>query len=408
MSGASRDGAALARGDPRRPRPRSRPRVPREVAAKHSPSYTRCVHAPAPVRLAVRLAVVRAPAAPAAFAVALALALAFAGCGEAKRPPLEGDGNHSGGGGGGGAGGGSDGGVDSGGATALATGQPNPRAVATDASWVYFTCASDGGGASTGSVRRVPKLGGAVQVLASGLDSPYALFVSGGEAFFSTPDPTAATGTIFAVAVSGGAPRTVVSGSGAASWLATDGTSAYFPTSFGGTGASIERAPLAGGTAQLAAQAAGALTPGGLVVSGGWLYFAASGAGGGIYRAQPTGGGAEALDQESASFSGIALAGGRLWVTDDVPTQGRIVSVPMTGGAARVDATGIDHPKHVATDGQWVYFTSYGPGGSVQAVSALDGTVRSLAEGLAYPWDLTVDDAVYVTVSDGVMRLPRL
>src|SRR5262249_26310719 len=154
-------------------------------------------------------------------------------------------------------------------------------------------------------------------------------------------------------AIAGGTPRTVVMGIGAPTWLANDGSFVYYPTTFSGTGVSIERAPLGGGTSQIVGQLAGALVPIGLVVSNGWAYFAATGAGGGIFRTPVTGGGIEALDQEAASFSGITLAGGRLWVTDDIAVKGRLVSIPITGGTVRVDVTDIEHPTHVANDGSW-------------------------------------------------------
>jgi hypothetical protein len=144
------------------------------------------------------------------------------------------------------------------------------------------------------------------------------------------------------------------------------------------------------------------------VVSQGWVYFAATGIGGGIYRAQLSGSPAEPLAQESASFSGITIAGGRLWVTDDIATKGRLVSIPTSGGTVRVEVTDIDHPAHVVTDGAFVYFTSFAAVGAVGAFSIADRTLTVLATNLDFPWDLTVDDAVYVTVADGVIRLPKL
>lgn len=321
-------------------------------------------------------------------------------------PPLGNSGTHMPIGGNGGAP--RDGSVEGGTATSLLSGQTNVRAIATDSSWVYFASASDGATAKSGAVRRVSKLGGAAQDLATGLDSPYAVFLSGNELFFSTPDPTGIAGAVQAVASAGGMPRTVVMGISAPTWLANDGSFVYYPTTFGGTGVSIERVPLGGGTSQIVAQLAGALVPIGIVVSQGWVYFAATGAGGGIYRAAITGGGVEALFQEGGNFSGMTLAGGRLWVTDDIAVTGRLVSIPITGGTLRVDVTDIEHPTHVTNDGSWVYFTAYGSQGAVAAVSIADPTViKVLATELAFPWDLAVDDAVYVTVADGVIRIPK-
>jgi hypothetical protein len=331
---------------------------------------------------------------------------ALAGCtSKSMPPPLGNGGTHPPIGGGGGTT--NDASAEGGVATVLLTGQTNVRAVATDSSWVYFATASDGATLKSGTVRRVSKLGGQPQDLATNLDSPYAAFLFGGELYYSTPDPTSVSGTIYAVAAAGGTPRIVVSGTGAASWLANDGQFVYFPTTFGATGASIERAALGGGTSQIVAQVTGALVPYGIIVSQGWVYFAATGVGGGIYRAAVTGGGAEPLDQESASFSGITLAAGRLWVTDDIATHGRLVSIPIAGGTPRVDVTDIDHPTHIVTDGTWIYFTSYGSAGAVAAFSTVDGTLKVLAVDLAFPWDLAVDDAVYVGVIDGVIRVPK-
>jgi hypothetical protein len=187
----------------------------------------------------------------------------------------------------------------------------------------------------------------------------------------------------------------------------TDGaTWVYYPTSANGAGVTIRRVALSGGTTQDVAQALGSFSPGGIVLANDDVYFTT---GEGIARVRTTGGGAEILDQEAgAAFGDLALAGDRVWAIDDEAKVGRVVSVPTSGGAPRVDVTQIDRPAHIASDGRWVYFTSNVADGSVGAVSIADGTVEVVATGLVFPWAIAVDDAVYVTTQDSVVKIPKL
>lgn len=80
-----------------------------------------------------------------------------------------------------------------------------PFALALDAQYVYFTCAA------TGTVNRVPKLGGATEVLATGRPHPHRIAVAGGVIAWGEygDPPYFLNGAVATLPVSGGAPTLV-------------------------------------------------------------------------------------------------------------------------------------------------------------------------------------------------------
>lgn len=343
-------------------------------------------------------------------AAAVLVILATTCANKEPQPPVLDRGGNTGGGGGGG--GGSEAGADAGALAVLASAQPNPRGVAVGAAYVYFACAGDGTAgaitAKTGRVRRVPKLGGAVEDLATGLDGPYALGLSAGEVVFTTPDPTSLlSGSILAVpSTPGGSTRTVTASIDAPAALALDATNAYVATAIGTSGVWVRRAPLAGGSATDVTQVMGTVLPTALTLAQGYAYFVAQGAVSALYRAPTSTGVAEVLAQANGVWSDLLVLNDRVWIAD-ASAAGSIMTVPIAGGAATTVVSSLDHPTHLATDGTWVYFTTYASAGSIGAVRVSDGTTVTIASGLSYPLSIAVDDAVYAGVSDGVVRVAR-
>jgi len=318
-------------------------------------------------------------------------------------PPRDSAGRRGGGGGGPGS---PDSGMETGTAgTALAAFQPNPRVLAVDGTYVYFTCGNSGG-PSTGRVRRVPKAGGNVDEIASALDAPYAIVLAQSDAIVSLHEPSAASGSLVKFATMPNATQTtIVSAIPTPAWLITDGVSVFYSTSANGAGVAVERTSLSSATTMDIAQTLGAFFPGGLAIAGAYVYFTTGSA---VYRALLAGGGAESLDQEpGALFSDLVVVGGRVWIADSTAKTGRIVSIATSGGQPRVDASNLDSPARVATDGTWLYYTS-APSGSIGAVSTIDASIRVVTTGLSSPFAIVVDDAIYVTTADSIIKIPKL
>jgi hypothetical protein len=291
--------------------------------------------------------------------------------------------------------------------TVLATAQPGPMGIAVSGAYVYFTCVGDGQ-AGNGSIRRVPKAGGTVEELVTGETAPFALAATPTGFVWTAPMPGVANGFVKKADADGANVTTLASGIAAPSGLAVDGTNVYFPYAIGG-GFTVARSLLATpGLVDLGIASAGS-TPGGIALSGGFAYVVGGGFLGGLVRVPITGGAVETVYQQaSATFVDLILSGSQAIVADDVATKGQLVAISVTSpGNASAVVTDIDRPVRVATDGAWVYFTSFAQSGAVGAYPIAGGTPVVVAENLAFPFGIAVDDAVYVTTETDVLKLPR-
>jgi hypothetical protein len=129
----------------------------------------------------------------------------------------------------------------------LESGVPTPTAITTDAAFVYWS-------ALDGSVRRVPRAGGAVERLATASGRAWDVAVAGGEVYWAvTANEAGATGFagIMKVSAGGGTPVLVATSPWYPWWIALDDTYVYW-TDAGEPGqdsGAVMRAPRAGGPA---------------------------------------------------------------------------------------------------------------------------------------------------------------
>jgi uncharacterized repeat protein (TIGR03803 family) len=156
-----------------------------------------------------------------------------------------------------------------GGASSLVYSGPSsgarPQQVAIAGSTVYY--------AVNGSILAYPVNGGSQVVLASELNNPGGIAVSGGIVYFTElAGGAAGEGTIKQVSVAGGPVTTLASGQNTPTSLVTDGTSLYWTNTSSGQ---IMKMPVAGGTApKVYARDQG--TPKGLALRGNSVYWCGS------------------------------------------------------------------------------------------------------------------------------------
>jgi hypothetical protein len=300
---------------------------------------------------------------------------------------------------------GNDGGTsagDGGVLTVLASGLATPRGIAATGGYVYVTVPSGADDAGTsGGILRIPETGGTITSFISGIDGPLGLAASSSALCFTT-SPSAGSGSVECAPLFGGAVVMLVQGETGLSRVVIDNGTAYWASLQ--AGALVEKAPVGGGGASTVTTASGAFAPSGIAVDTGILYVTVTQPGT-VYKVPTSGGAAEALtDPASASYTDTVVDGARVLVGG----PGEILAFPTAGGASSVVVSGLTaDPGHLARDPSHLYWTSPGDG-QVYALSLTSGAVPvSIASGLNSPNAIAVDDAVYVTTLDGVVRVAR-
>ncbi len=165
--------------------------------------------------------------------------------------------------------------LDGGSVVTLATGQKTPLGVAVDDTHVYF--ANDGNEGdppyADGSFARVPKSGGAVEMLESPVTGGQDVAVAGGTAFFlqfGFP-PTGVPGAVWRLDLPGTQPRIVASGLGPSIIIETDGTNAYVAGNLSATEGGLVRFSADGAPTVLASTRP---SPSGIAVDSKYVYYA--------------------------------------------------------------------------------------------------------------------------------------
>jgi len=285
----------------------------------------------------------------------------------------------------------------------LASGQEHPWGIFLDGTHVYFT--NKGLKGKQGSLARVDKKGGAVEVLADGLQAPYGVVVAKGRAYFSASLPgfgglgsvslvdkahvdraVRSPGLIdepWAIAVRGdeiyftdlhlrrvsSAPLTasvetskvtaLANTDGRPTAIAVDDTHVYWTDSDPGV---VNKLPRAGGAIQTLIARGDKTT--GLAIDDAYVYFSEWG-GGRIGRVQKSGGGIATLANDQKGVRAIAVDDTRLYWSH--PPSGTIRSMPKGGGPTITHATDVKHAYSLAVDETSIYWVEF-DGGVVRAI----------------------------------------
>ena len=284
----------------------------------------------------------------------------------------------------------------------VACAQPSPAQIVTDARNVYWAVQSGGA-----IVLEAPRAGGSLVALA--YDSAPAVGVAVDSEFVYYTQPS--RGRIMRVPIAGGLPVVLADGVDFPLFLALDAASLYWTG--GATDGKVGKLNLTPGATPVTL-VAGQTRPRAIAAEGGFVYWTDFVDGtvlraanhvngppdGGGLDGPPDGGGLDGapdggglvpvlLAAGLTSPSDLALAGGFAYVPDQA---GRIVRVPLAGGALEPVTKTAGVPFGVATDGAYVYWSTLGDGGIFK--TALDGAavVVPLVTGEANPHFLAVDD----------------
>ncbi|MEW6128691.1 MAG: C25 family cysteine peptidase [Acidobacteriota bacterium] len=280
----------------------------------------------------------------------------------------------------------------------LTSGNQNPMGVAVDATNIYWL------EQSSGELKKMPKMGGAMTTLASGLSNPRLLVVNGDFLYFTEDTSPYRIGKI---AISGGSITTLINvppdlqDSLGAKGLAVDGTYVYWTEGCCGSG-KVRKIPVGGGAATLLAQGVQGGNPKGLALDESFVYFVDWGCccSGGIHRVSKAGGAVTALG------TGLLCGPTNLAVDEDfvywaeagnVPGNSSVNKIAKSGGATIALAGGVESPVQVAIDAAYVYVTASGSS-LVKKVPKAGGTAINLATNLNAPWGIAEDAAfIYCT-----------
>jgi hypothetical protein len=146
-----------------------------------------------------------------------------------------------------------------------------------------------------------------------------------------------------------------------------------------------------------------------ITVSGDQVYWTVDGPGQIVLGAGLASGAGEPLVYDKGGAFGLVVDAGFIYYTQ--PTLGRIMRVPLSGGAPRVLVSALDSPKFLATDGASLYWTGGRlNNGSVMKLALTDGaTPDVLIDGQSGPFAIAVAGGyVYWTdLGDGtIVRTP--
>lgn len=317
-------------------------------------------------------------------------------------------GNAGGSGGGGSAGSGGTGGTGGAGGTGGGSAVPelllaggfglNAWGIALDADSVYFTDAQG----PNGKVGRVAKVGGALTVLASGLQSPSPITVDATDVYFMDSDH------VMKVPIAGGAVTVVADASNDTySAVVVDDDQIYW-TNYTFMGSTM-RMPKAGGAPVTVAPDA---YPAGMVVTGGQMYWSAMDAD--AIKSAPILGGpvtVMASNQDAPRWGIAANADHLFWVNEGTfPMQvwGVPLDASLPPAQLGVSPTESSVQTSLVADAAYVYFpVSYCkivriPVGGGQPI------VTDVAQALGCPRFMAGDaDALYYTSEAGITRYPK-
>ncbi len=231
--------------------------------------------------------------------------------------------------------------------------------LALDATYVYFTQPN------AGRVMRVPIAGGPAEPLASQIDSPLHLAIDGANLYWTGGKTV---GNIMKLPLHDGATATtLLTGLGRPRAIAVDGGFVFWTDFADG---SVQRATTGDGDGGATPSAMrltyGLVQPSDLVVVAGYAYVPDQA--GRVMRVPVTGGAPEKLADTVGVPFGIASDGVDVyWSTLG---DGAVFKTAVTGvGPAQILAMGQADPHFVAVDATTIYWGNWGGGGSVNKIA---------------------------------------
>jgi hypothetical protein len=284
-----------------------------------------------------------------------------------------------------------------------------PAYVALDSKNVYWTstgtCTGDGGAAvATGTVMAMPLAGGTPTTLASGQPDPEAIAADGTSVYWANnvgSSCAAAGGSVVKISPDGGTITTLASNQPSAKFVAVDSKNIYWTTSDG-----ILSAPLGGvgdgGTPT--ALASGQGPSAGIAVEGTNVYWAQGGGKGNVLSVPVAGGKIATITSAKTacsagciSFTADSKYAYYAFMPPEDYANYEVISIPLSGGPAFTIADNEANPANMASDGTNLYWTNYG---DIDGADHSNSVVRApptstatvvIASGLANPRGVAVN-----------------
>lgn len=267
--------------------------------------------------------------------------------------------------------------------TTLASGLNYPASMAISGDALYLlTSDPQATPAGTGLVLKISLAGGDPVVLASGQGTPQGIAADATHVYWSTED------TVKSMPLGGGPVTVIASGQPRAGGIALDATSVYWGNRFDGR---VMKAPLGGGAATtlFAPGASGVVGVLNVTVDAESVYWSATGeqlGSGSVMKAPLDGGAATTLVSGLSSWGALAVDEGHVYWTDDVTLlpggkqgPGTVWKLPLDGSAEPVLLATQNFPGALAVDATTVYW-----GG---------GTQDSTDKALSWPTAVSLDSS---------------
>jgi hypothetical protein len=292
----------------------------------------------------------------------------------------------------------------------IASGQPNPNAIAVDSTSIYWT--NSGSSTAGGDVMSAPLCGGTPVTIAPPVmlgptteANPSALVANASSVFWIV---TNGNGYILSAPIGGGSTSTLATDQYAPFALAIDASNVYWledGSIDGGSGA-VVKVSLTGGTPTTLARPE---FPSDIAVDTDNVYFSANN---GVFSVPIAGGATTTIAGLTDGADGIAVdAANVYWTIYNQRSSSLIMKAPKSGGAAvTLVGTGVTNPGRIVSDGTYLYWTDAGPCGprcmnvtgegmgKIGRVPVGGGPVVTLATEQAGPLGLFVDaTSVYWT-----------
>jgi hypothetical protein len=244
-------------------------------------------------------------------------------------------------------------------AEVFATGQMDPKQIATDATYVYWTNGGSGPAAGDAGIMRLAKSGGTPTRIVTA-SFPVAIAVNASFVFWLDYDQ----GTVNRAGLDGTSPTVLAATGAQPASLRVDATNVYWVTRTGQVG----KVPILGGTASI--YTAGESSPSDLAVDSTYVYWADRG--NGLVRRVPIKGGAVTTLRTLTRPTAIAVDSTYYFVND--AATGRIYRYPLKGGAGVVRSSTEGSVARIILDGSNIFWTTEGAtkyDGQVKAITKL-------------------------------------